>query len=180
MTDAVLISADTWQGGVFRILQLLYFMLPAYAANMAPPFVRFWRGWNRPIHERLLGRHKTVAGFALGVAAGIVVAALQRRIDTPLALIDYRAWPWLGLAMGAGAMLGDSIKSLAKRRIGVAPGRRWFPFDQLDFVVGALALSGAWRILSWLDIGILLVLSVAGDVLVNQAAFRLRIKDTPW
>jgi len=33
---------------VVHLLQLLYFMAPAYLANMAPPFVRYWKGWNRP------------------------------------------------------------------------------------------------------------------------------------
>jgi CDP-2,3-bis-(O-geranylgeranyl)-sn-glycerol synthase len=31
------------------------------------------------------------------------------------------------------------MKSFAKRRLAVAPGRSWFPFDQLDYVIGALA-----------------------------------------
>jgi hypothetical protein len=30
-----------------RFLDLLAFMLPAYAANMAPPFLRFWDGTRR-------------------------------------------------------------------------------------------------------------------------------------
>ncbi|KZC21077.1 MULTISPECIES: hypothetical protein [Rhodanobacter] len=51
--------SDPWT----RLLQLAYFMLPAYCTNMAPPFTRYWRGWNRPIHERLLGSHKTVLGY---------------------------------------------------------------------------------------------------------------------
>jgi len=41
----------------FRVTQLLYLMAPVYVANMAPPCVKFWRGWNRPISERLLGSH---------------------------------------------------------------------------------------------------------------------------
>jgi hypothetical protein len=42
------------RGGLIHLLQLLYFMLPAYLANMSPPFVRRWHGWNRPINVRLL------------------------------------------------------------------------------------------------------------------------------
>jgi len=51
---------------VLHVLQLIYLMLPAYLANMAPPFTRFWPGWNRPISRRWLGDHKTVVGFAQG------------------------------------------------------------------------------------------------------------------
>jgi len=29
---------------LMRLLELVYFMLPAYVANMSPPFTRFWRG----------------------------------------------------------------------------------------------------------------------------------------
>jgi CDP-2,3-bis-(O-geranylgeranyl)-sn-glycerol synthase len=34
---------------------LLYVMAPAYTANMAPPLVKFWHGWNRPISAGLAG-----------------------------------------------------------------------------------------------------------------------------
>src|ERR1700687_2831286 len=40
------------------LFPLMYLMLPAYLANMAPPFTRFWRGWNRPISRKWLGEHK--------------------------------------------------------------------------------------------------------------------------
>lgn len=164
----------------FHLLQLLYFMLPAYAANMAPPFVRYWTGWNRPIHALLLGAHKTVAGFAVGVSVGVLVTAMQAVVETPLARVDYSHWLLLGLGLGGGAMLGDSIKSLLKRQLGIAPGSRWFPFDQLDFVLGALALVGGWAGLSWFDTGVILLVSLIGDVLINRLAFALHIKDTPW
>jgi hypothetical protein len=45
-----------------KLLALVYLMPPAYFANMAPPFVKYWRGWNRPIHHAWLGDHKTVMG----------------------------------------------------------------------------------------------------------------------
>lgn len=63
-----------------HIGQLLYLMAPAYLANMAPPFVRFWTGWNRPINERWLGSHKTVIGAVAGVCVAMVAALLQARI----------------------------------------------------------------------------------------------------
>ena len=164
----------------YRLLQLLYFMLPAYAANMAPPFVRYWHGWNRPIHARLLGDHKTVVGFAIGLLTGMLVAASQAAFASTLALADYTRWPLLGLGFGVGAMAGDSIKSLLKRKFGIAPGARWFPLDQLDFVLGALVLVGWWAGLTWTDVAAILVGSLIGGLLVNRIAFWLRIKDRPW
>lgn len=30
---------------VMRLFELAYLMLPAYVANMAPRFVKYWHGW---------------------------------------------------------------------------------------------------------------------------------------
>jgi CDP-2,3-bis-(O-geranylgeranyl)-sn-glycerol synthase len=164
----------------FHLLRLAYFMAPAYCANMAPPFVRFWRGWNRPISRRWLGDHKTVVGFLASVYAGVLTTAMQRLVDAPIALIDYRNWFAVGLLFGAGAMLGDALKSFAKRRLGIPPGDRWIPFDQLDFVLGALILVAPWAKLGWPDIAVILALSFAADVVVNRLSYRCGIKDSPW
>jgi CDP-2,3-bis-(O-geranylgeranyl)-sn-glycerol synthase len=167
---------------VLHLLQLAYFMAPAYLANMAPPFLRFWKGWNRPIHLRLLGSHKTVLGFVLGVATGVAAAGLQAVLALPHALATYTggAWLWLGLALGAGAMAGDALKSLLKRRLGIAPGRPWPPLDQIDFALGALALAGPSAGIGMLDVLAILAFTFIGDVLANRLSFRLHLKDVPW
>ena len=162
------------------LLELLYLMAPAYLANMAPPFVRYWSGWNRPIHEATLGSHKTVMGFALGVFTAVVVTGIQAAIGVPFAGIDYALWPVLGLAFGLGAMTGDCLKSYFKRRRGVPPGGRWVPWDQLDFVLGALLFVGPFAQLTWGDVALILAMSFGGDLVVNRAAYRLGIKNSPW
>lgn len=168
--------SDPW----VRLLQLAYFMLPAYCANMAPPFTRYWHGWNRPIHERLLGGHKTVLGVLAGVATGVLVAGMQSRIHAPWSLVDYRHWLLLGLGLGGGAMLGDALKSLIKRMLHIRPGARWIPFDQLDFVIGALALTGACAGLGAADVAAIVTMTFMGDIAINQLSYRLGIKDSPW
>ena len=165
---------------LIHLLRLAYFMLPAYCANMAPPFVRFWRGWNPPISRRWLGDHKTVVGFLAGVCAGVLATGMQRLLDAPIALVDYRRWLVLGLLFGGGAMLGDALKSFAKRRLRITPGARWIPFDQLDFVLGALILVATQAKLDWVDIALILALSFVADVAVNRLAFRCGIKNSPW
>jgi CDP-2,3-bis-(O-geranylgeranyl)-sn-glycerol synthase len=161
-----------------RTLRLLYFMLPAYAANMTPPFMKYWRGWNPPIARRWLGAHKTVLGFASGVGTAILVTFVQSRIAWEGSLVAYDAW--LGVRFGVGAMAGDSAKSFLKRRVGIAPGKPWIPFDQLDFVIGALLLTWHRAQLSWLDGLLILVLTAAGDILVNHLGYWLGIRDTKW
>jgi CDP-2,3-bis-(O-geranylgeranyl)-sn-glycerol synthase len=165
---------------LFRIVQLLYFMTPAYVANMAPPFVRYWQGWNRPISERWLGSHKTVAGFAAGVAGAVLVTFAQRYLGWDGALVAYGAWVELGVRFGAGAMVGDCLKSFFKRRRGVAPGSTWIPFDQLDFVLGALVFVWPRAALAWSDVAIILVLSFAGHILVNHVGYRLGVRPARW
>jgi CDP-2,3-bis-(O-geranylgeranyl)-sn-glycerol synthase len=163
-----------------RVLELLYFMAPAYVANMAPPFVRYWKGWNRPISPRWLGNHKTVVGFGAGVLGAVLVTWLQARLDWDRAIVDYDRWLDLGVRMGAGAMLGDSVKSFFKRRRRVAPGGTWIPFDQLDFVLGALILVWPRAALAWTDVATVIALSFAGHIVVNHIGYWLGVRDAKW
>jgi len=163
-----------------RALQLAYFMAPAYVANMAPPFVRYWKGWNRPISRRWLGEHKTVLGFVVGVLAAMLVTFAQWRLAWSGSIVAYEEWPLLGLLFGVGAMAGDSAKSFFKRRLGVEPGRPWIPFDQLDFVVGALVLVHTRVALTWADVATILLLSFCGHIVVSHVGRWLGVKDTRW
>ena len=155
-------------------------MLPAYAANMAPPFLKFWPGWNRPINRVLLGDHKTVVGFAFGVVVGTFAAYIQSRIGWSQSILSSSNWLAIGIAQGFGAMAGDSIKSFAKRRMGIAPGNPWIPADQLDFVVGALVLMLPVIRLGWMDIAVIVAVTFAGDIAVNHLSFLLGIRSTKW
>lgn len=163
-----------------HLAQLLYLMLPVYLANMAPPFVRFWPGWNPPISVPLLGSHKTVVGFAAGVAVAIAAAFIQSRLRWDGSLLSPSHWLAAGFAAGFGAMAGDSLKSFFKRRLRIAPGQRWIPFDQLDFILGGLVALSFFVRLDWIDIALICAISFVGDVLVNQLSFYLGIRETRW
>jgi CDP-2,3-bis-(O-geranylgeranyl)-sn-glycerol synthase len=163
-----------------QLLEPVHLMLPAYCANMAAPFAKFWLGWNRPINRRWLGDHKTVVGFLFGVAAGVLVSYLQSRIPWSPWGSDPSNWLAVGYAQGIGAMCGDSAKSFVKRRIGVAPGQPWIPADQLDFIVGALLLAWPWLGLRMLDVAVIMAFTFVAHIVVNHIAFRLGIRDTRW
>jgi CDP-2,3-bis-(O-geranylgeranyl)-sn-glycerol synthase len=163
-----------------RLLELAYFMLPAYLANMAPPFVKFWPGWNRPISQKWLGAHKTVMGVGLGVANGELTAFAQSRIEWFEPFHTSTHWFALGFAQGFGAMGGDLIKSFFNWRMGIPPGGSWIPADQLDFPIGILLLLSFWIRLGWPDVVAILAMSFVGVVAVNQISFRLGIRDTKW
>ena len=82
--------------------------------------------------------------------------------------------------MGSGALVGDLIKSFFKRRLGIEPGDRFIPFDQTDFVIGALVF-----ILPVFDVTfnlfiVSLLLSFVLHILVNHLAFYLKIRNEKW
>jgi CDP-2,3-bis-(O-geranylgeranyl)-sn-glycerol synthase len=163
-----------------RALELLYFMAPAYVANMAAPLTRYWKGWNRPLSVRWLGSHKTVIGFAAGLGGALATTFVQHLILSETRIVDYERWAGLGLRFGLGAMAGDSAKSFFKRRLAIPPGRPWVPFDQVDFVLGALVLVSPRSTLEPGDIALVLGLSFGGHIAVNHAAYWLGIRDVKW
>ncbi|MDK2383642.1 MAG: CDP-archaeol synthase, partial [Candidatus Korarchaeota archaeon] len=65
------------------ILKSLWYILPAYMANMSPVIF----GGGRPLDmgkkfldgRRILGDHKTIKGFASGILIGTLVGCLQGR-----------------------------------------------------------------------------------------------------
>ena len=82
--------------------------------------------------------------------------------------------------MGAGAILGDLVESFIKRRLDRKPGTKFFPWDQLDFVIGSL-IFGSFVIPLTLNIIIVVVLiSVVGHILVNHTAYYLGIRGEKW
>jgi len=163
-----------------HLLQLLYFVVPAYTANMAAQLAAHWHGWNRPISERWLGSHKTVVGLLLGVFAAMATTGVQHAIAWRGGIADYGQWVVLGAAFGMGALGGDALKSALKRRAGIPPGDRWIPADQLDFIAGALVLTWHWAPLDAVDVFTILGATFAGHIMVDHVAYWLGIRDTAW
>jgi CDP-2,3-bis-(O-geranylgeranyl)-sn-glycerol synthase len=149
-------------------------------ANMAPPFVKYWLRRNRPISERWLGAHKTIVGFAFGMVAAIVTAFAQSRIQWDGALISYSDWPLLGLAMGFGALGGDALKRLTKRRRSIAPSRPWIPANQADYVIGVLVFKNFWTRLNEQEALLLLAICFAAPIVVNHISYGMDIRGTRW
>jgi CDP-2,3-bis-(O-geranylgeranyl)-sn-glycerol synthase len=155
-------------------------MAPAYAANMSAPLIKYWNGWNRPISRRWLGSHKTVMGFAAGLLGALATAFAQHVLGYDTGIADDRGWVECGSRFGLGAMVGDSAKSFVKRRLGIPPGSSWIPFDQLDFVAGALVLVAPRSALSLGDIALVLGLTAGGHIVVNHLAYWLGVRDVKW
>src|SRR3989338_10836708 len=167
------------------ILKSLYFFLPAYVANMAPILLRWIPFANRPVSKRLFGENKTWRGLLVGTLAGGLIFALQKWAHQQgfqeLALIDYNDFSLLlGFLLGLGALLGDLVKSYYKRKAEIAPGRPWIPFDQIDFVIGALVVGFLVYVPPIEVVLVLLVVSPVLHLLVNYIGYLLGINKKKW
>lgn len=144
-----------------------WFLLPAAMANAAPVFgttIPLVKRWNAPIDgghtfrgERIFGSHKTWRGLISGIVAATLVLWLQQSLVENTTWAQYLAGPvnyaslptlLLGPLFAIGALGGDAIESFFKRQRGIKSGGTWIPFDQIDYVIGAILISLPFVILS--------------------------------
>ncbi len=178
-----------------ELLFSFLFFLPAGIANMVPVLVAKVPGlqaWKNPLDfgkkfkgKRILGDHKTIRGLVSGVVVGILISSIERSV-----ILD---WPgsseimsqqyiqtnpiMLGFLLSFGALAGDSVKSFFKRQIGISSGKSWFPFDQIDYVIGGLAASLLVIRLPVVEYGVIFLLYVVLHLLTSAVGFFLKLKD---
>ncbi len=155
----VIAAVYLWGGGGFfsDLACGTWFLFPALAANQAPGFARNHRWWwsTTPVSTKWLGEKKTWAAYYAGPLFAIVALYLERAMVTlwpslqTLGPIPFSEPLWIsGIGFGLGATLfGDHAESFLKRRIGIASGESFWPFDQTDLILGAsliIGLSGYW------------------------------------
>jgi CDP-2,3-bis-(O-geranylgeranyl)-sn-glycerol synthase len=138
------------------IVQAFWIIIPVYVANASAVVVGggtpidFGKTWNDG--RRILGDGKTwrglFSGTFLGMTAGFGLTVAASYLSTSeyafLNLTNFGGFPLMIpilFSLCFGALLGDIIESFFKRRIGKDRGQDWIPFDQLDFLVGAIVLS---------------------------------------
>lgn len=170
------------------LIDALILFLPAGIANMAPPVankIPRLNQWHTPMDfgksykgVRIFGDHKTWRGFVSGTVCGTVFGAL-------VYAVHYHSSYSLGwfllfcASISAGALLGDAIKSFFKRRSSVKPGASWFPFDQLDYIVGALLFTVPFRVFSLRTMAVLTVVYFVGHLAGTYIGYKIGTKDTP-
>jgi len=169
------------------VLISLWLILPAYFANSSPVIF----GGGKPIDhgltihgKRLFGDGKTYRGTVAGVCCGILAGLLQNYIG---ASINAPIFPLSVLILlSTGALFGDLLESLIKRRLGIEQGSFFFPFDQLDFILGAYLFlwlfAHAWFLQHFTPtvIVILLIITPLLHILSNAISYLAGKKDVPW
>lgn len=178
------------------ILQYLWFFLPAGIANMMPVFVKkSFKFLDIPVDngmmfrgKSLLGRNKTIRGVAFGTLGGIVTVFIQTYLydnfenfrDISIVPYNEHNFVLLGFLIGFGALLGDMIESFFKRQVGIDPGKRFFPFDQVDFVIGFLALTSIVFRPEWQVYVFLILFVPVLHVATNHIGYYIGIQKTKW
>lgn len=159
-----------------------WFFIPAGVANFAPLFAARTPGlknWNTPIDfgktfkgQPIFGKNKTWRGLLSGAVAGMIIGFLQYRVITfsvePLGFILLVT----GL-MGFGALFADAVESFFKRQAGIKPGEKWFPFDQIDYIIGGLLFVVPFVDLSFADVARIFVLYFGLHLLFSFIAFKI-------
>jgi CDP-2,3-bis-(O-geranylgeranyl)-sn-glycerol synthase len=138
------------------ILQAFWIVIPVYIANASAVVVGggtpidFKKNWSDG--RRILGDGKTwkglFAGTFIGMTAGFGLVVGARYLNANgysyLGFTDFEGFPLMIpilFSLCFGALVGDLVESFFKRRIGKDRGQDWIPFDQLDFLIGALVSS---------------------------------------
>ncbi len=166
-------------------LTILVLFLPAFTANAAPVVIRWFpllREWNIPVWERMLGKNKTWRGWIGGTVIGMCTGLILWRIaphatfllplyDTPLRGM------WTGGMLGMGALVGDMVKSAVKRRLHVAPGSAFPPWDGVDYMIGAMLFALPFYRPDGIAIVILLVAGPVFSLLANMCSYALGWKN---
>ena len=177
-------------------LKCAWLMLPGIFANMTPVLIKPWFKWMAvPVDCGLtfrgkpaLGANKTVRGFVFGILVAMIATGFQTCLFCQyqgirdISLINYGEHHFLltGFLIGFGVLFGDSFKSFFKRRTGRKPGERFFPYDQLDSVIGALVFILFVYIPTWQVVAMLIGMSLFFHILIRNIGYYIGINKSRW
>ena len=189
---------------MIEILIVLWYFLPAGIANGAPVIsnhIPFLKHWKTPLDlgksfrgKRILGDNKTWRGLLIGILAATLTIWLQQRLWLAIGSSHSVFWfnvasygkyasghtyLWLGGLLGTGALLGDAVESFFKRQRGVASGYSWFPYDQIDYIIGALLLSSFITRFTFLGYLSFIAIWTGVHIVTAFLAFKAGLKDRP-
>mgnify|MGYP000907631791 CR=1 FL=1 len=171
------------------ILFALLFFLPAGVANAAPPVgnkIPFLNRWKTPLDfgnkigkQYVLGKNKTWRGLVFGTFLGGVSAwLLYPHLSSNTGNTTEHFL--IGCFIGFGALFGDAVESFFKRRMGIASGKAWLGFDQLDYVVGGILFSLPFIRLQLVDYAAIIAVFFVLHFVVSYIGFLLGIKENPF
>jgi len=180
-----------------ELIAAFWFFLPSGLANAMPVIVMHIPGLKKLDYPldcfktfrgiRIFGGHKSWRGLISGVITGLIVVYIQTAVYTTNQSIKDISWikydqvnPFvLGVLAGAGPLLGDAIKSFFKRRINIKPGATWFPFDQIDFILGGIVFLMPIIVLEWWRYLLVGIIWFALHPITTFLGWVVKVKDSP-
>lgn len=174
----------------------IWFFLPVGIANATPVIankIPLLNRWKTPMDfgrsyrgKRVLGTNKTWRGLLTGAFFAGVCSTLTYLVYsnyfTRLGLTPSRPLLmafFLGITLGFGSLLGDAIESFFKRQIGKKPGELWFPFDQIDYIIGGLVFVSPFVRLSMIQMGLIGIVWFVSHLFWAYVGYLLKLKDKP-
>ncbi len=178
------------------IITALYFYLPGALANIGSNIGRFiplFKDIVIPIDlnttykgKRLIGSHKLYGSFIFGILFGTSMGILKYYfLDTLfdkylLLSLKIQETILLYFVMSFGALTGDILKSIIKRRLGRPEHTPWIPFDEIDHsTISMLLVSLFFPIPVTVTITVIIGYFLM-HLLSNLIGFKLGIKDVPY
>ena len=167
------------------LLQILWFLAPAYIANGAPVIIKGHTPIDRGKYlgkERILGDGKTIEGFIGGALSGILTGLILLFIQEWLPISPtFKHNIFTILLLSIGAVSGDVLGSFIKRRLKIKRGAPCPLLDQLDFLLfPLLVLMLTGKIFNLKIYLIMIILTIVLHVTTNYIAYKLKLKDVPW
>ena len=172
---------------VLLLIQALWFILPAYAANAFPPLLKGRRplDFGKKIRKhRILGDGKTIEGTVGGILFGFFIGLIQIYVqgfipaEWGLGLIEM-SLPLI-LLLSMGAVIGDILGAFTKRRFNIRRGEPAPLLDQLDFLVFAILFANFILSMRIEIIIVLLIITPPIHWVTNLVGYIASIKKTPW
>lgn len=182
-----------------NILFAIWFLLPAALSNMVPILAAAIPGlkqFDAPIDgghtwrgKALLGPHKTWRGIISGIIIATIVLWIQQLFVVHSSWLqsiipgslDYVALPTLllGPLFAIGALGGDAIESFFKRQRGIKSGGSWVPFDQIDYIVGAIVVTLPFVLLPFQIYLWMLLIWFSVHLVASYIGWLLKLKKDP-
>lgn len=176
---------------VNKILGALWLLSLLGIANMAPFLAKGINFLNIPVDfeknwkgQRIFGDNKTWRGIFSAILAAFLWFALQKLLFEnsdflkKISFFDYSLMPfYYSFLVGLGVILGDLIKSFFKRRAGIASGKPWIPFDQIDYLLGGIVFGLYFFVPSALELFLILFSGIILHILFNLIGYFLKIKN---
>ncbi|MBU1940610.1 MAG: CDP-2,3-bis-(O-geranylgeranyl)-sn-glycerol synthase, partial [Candidatus Thermoplasmatota archaeon] len=179
----------------------LWFILPAYIANMAAidvAHIPFLKKYNRPIDDGKLykgqpifGKGKTWRGFIGGTLIGTFAGFLQffYSSEAMVLISDITGLESIQLPemtvilaflISLGAMTGDLVASFGKRRLKLKRGGPAPLLDQLDYIFGAFFFSWLVTPINLDYFALIVIVSIPLHLGANIVAWLLKMKQVWW